>query len=1051
MTTGAGVGALIMAQELDRLWLRSASGYDSDDSLLLDDEDDGDYDRRRNSTARTYRVVRLYTWFLAKFPYIIPILIIGGTVGCGVYSWKKHPPPDFDDPTKGFETRGTHIQKRAWTLENLYQHEDDDLFLKPNASLFAEDMGIPPGLLNVTMPSRGKRSAFYEMPLRWQGKSHWMWSPQRIMTLPVERAKRAAATNGMVGSCFPNAIFSQEPMFLFEGQNLLSVESLHAMCDIETTHIRPNLSPSCQLKSIAHFVGLLTGKSCGDITEEDVIHSRALLADCASYYYNGSLIPYDKRSQNAPMNCTVDNLVYKIFNYLVPRDFMKSEGNEEKKNAVLSASAAYADPSTDPQDWRQFYEKFFANRAIHKKGVKLSGLHLPNQQGIKYEIFDEFLLHDAWYFLLAASLIVVIMMMYLRSVVLTLATIINVAISFTLAYTIYHAIPGVDFFPFMNLLTALVLIAVGADDVFIFHDAWQQAKMADKDGQLCDVMAVTFSHAALSIFVTSLTTAAAFFVNFISQITAIKCFGLFSGIAILCNFALMITWTPCIILCTEYVWRLFKRLCCPNVHCKCLNVFTKASGVLYEQFFPKLIEKGWFLWIFVLVGLGAGGSVVVFVKPKLNLPTTQDFQLFPSGNLLEHWDLHFQDRFQAVVDSNKNTRSLEIPIFFIWGFKPTDSGNYMDPDNKGTAMEYDNTFDFYSNESQVWLETFCGKLKVSSFAPSYYVNGVCSGQAYGSVLTKFCSQYPFLPGKLAKCCEKRFGPYDPETLEMCAPGMQMLLGQDPRGLMGYPIFDLNNKAVGYLMVMRSTLERSMSYDAMEEHYKVVQDFVDEQLSSAPPGMKGVFFNGRYDFMFYDLQKAISFSTYYSIILSLCVALVMMFLTSLNFLITLYAIFTIGLVIICTVATIVLMGWDLNILESVAISLAVGLSIDFAIHYGVAYRLSRAKTSLGRVNESFSRVGSAVAMAALTTFCAGAAMMRSNILAYTKLGIFLMLVMTFSWIYSTFLFQSICRIIGPRGDFCQISWDCFLRRKKRVDEDSDSLSSSASFDSLLITF
>ena len=37
------------------------------------------------------------------------------------------------------------------------------------------------------------------------------------------------------------------------------------------------------------------------------------------------------------------------------------------------------------------------------------------------------------------------------------------------------------------------------------------------------------------------------------------------------------------------------------------------------------------------------------------------------------------------------------------------------------------------------------------------------------------------------------------------------------------------------------------------------------------------------------------------------------------------------------AILVFMGWKLNILESVAITLAIGLSVDFTLHYAMMYR------------------------------------------------------------------------------------------------------------------
>ena len=50
---------------------------------------------------------------------------------------------------QGFETRGTEIHSRAWTLKNLYQQENILYFLQPNATLVLEDLHIPPELLET--------------------------------------------------------------------------------------------------------------------------------------------------------------------------------------------------------------------------------------------------------------------------------------------------------------------------------------------------------------------------------------------------------------------------------------------------------------------------------------------------------------------------------------------------------------------------------------------------------------------------------------------------------------------------------------------------------------------------------------------------------------------------------------------------------------------------------------------------------------------------------------------------------------------------------------
>ena len=54
-------------------------------------------------------------------------------------------------------------------------------------------------------------------------------------------------------------------------------------------------------------------------------------------------------------------------------------------------------------------------------------------------------------------------------------------------------------------------------------------------------------------------------------------------------------------------------------------------------------------------------------------------------------------------------------------------------------------------------------------------------------------------------------------------------------------------------------------------------------------------------------------------------------------------------------------------------------------------------------------------------------MPAKVLAYFQLGQFLMLVMVFSWLYSTFIFLSICTMIGPKNDFGQLNVTRLFRR------------------------
>lgn len=232
-----------------------------------------------------------------------------------------------------------------------------------------------------------------------------------------------------------------------------------------------------------------------------------------------------------------------------------------------------------------------------------------------------------------------------------------------------------------------------------------------------------------------------------------------------------------------------------------------------------------------------------------------------------------------------------------------------------------------------------------------------------------------------------------------------------------PRFDLNDTIRAVVLEFQSTYLFTLAYEKMHQFYKEVDSWISSELSSAPEGLSNGWFVSNLEF--YDLQDSLSDGTLIAMGLSVAVAFSVMLLTTWNIIISLYAIVSIAGTIFVTVGSLVLLGWELNVLESVTISVAVGLSVDFAVHYGVAYRLAPDPDREGKVIFSLSRMGSAIAMAALTTFVAGAMMMPSTVLAYTQLGTFMMLIMCISWAFATFFFQCMCRCLGPQGTCGQI--------------------------------
>ena len=152
-------------------------------------------------------------------------------------------------------------------------------------------------------------------------------------------------------------------------------------------------------------------------------------------------------------------------------------------------------------------------------------------------------------------------------------------------------------------------------------------------------------------------------------------------------------------------------------------------------------------------------------------------------------------------------------------------------------------------------------------------------------------------------------------------------------------------------------------------------------------------------------------------LALLIAVIVVFLATLNIGLSLLAVLTICGVIFVSMAILVFMGWKLNILESVAITLAIGLSVDFTLHYGVMYKKAlkskfhdESKIKESSVVYAISHIGGPVTMAAFTTLLPGLCLLPSRVLAYIQIGTFIIVLMAISWLLATFFF------LGKYGPF-----------------------------------
>ncbi|GMH39835.1 hypothetical protein BSKO_07739 [Bryopsis sp. KO-2023] len=173
-----------------------------------------------------------------------------------------------------------------------------------------------------------------------------------------------------------------------------------------------------------------------------------------------------------------------------------------------------------------------------------------------------------WAFLSIFS-VWVYMLVHLGSVFLATVGIFEVFMSFPAAYVLYRVVFQIEYFDFLHLLVIFILLGIGADDVFVFTDAFKQSKCVKGIGRSLQARLVyTTKRAAKAVFVTSFTTVAAFLATATSSLMPMQSFGIFAALCIAFLFLVNVLLMPAaIVLWSGYTPWCVQKLCCCFGHC----------------------------------------------------------------------------------------------------------------------------------------------------------------------------------------------------------------------------------------------------------------------------------------------------------------------------------------------------------------------------------------------------------------------------------------------------------------------------------------------------
>ena len=301
-----------------------------------------------------------------------------------------------------------------------------------------------------------------------------------------------------------------------DGHNILTLPVLQSICDFKHQAVMQYCEPKCSITTLGDVMAELRGTTCLGLTESDVVLTRGLLQMCAPFYFNESLTRNCSVDDcHAPAKCKERDAVYRILNDYTDKGFLKDGDVTAVK---VSYTMLFIQWRGTGDTLRTLFTERLGENEVSNGVVKIKGIDLTIPQAV----FRWYVIQDLVWYGLAMGLVVLLLVIYLRSFILMITVVLNVMFSLLLAYWAYFMVFRFTFFPFINILAALLLIALGADDLFIFYDIWRDEKVENPSASYEELVSLVLYKGGTSVFVTSFTTAAALLANFVNEVTAIR-------------------------------------------------------------------------------------------------------------------------------------------------------------------------------------------------------------------------------------------------------------------------------------------------------------------------------------------------------------------------------------------------------------------------------------------------------------------------------------------------------------------------------------------------
>lgn len=659
----------------------------------------------------------------------------------------------------------------------------------------------------------------------------------------------------------------------------------------------------------------------------------------------------------------------------------------------------------------------------------------------------------------------------------------QILLSFPLTYLVYRGVFQITYYAALQIMTIFLILGIGADDVFVFTDAWKQASVVlGTNATLVDRMSWAYRRAVKAMTVTSFTTAIAFFTTAFSPIMPIGTLGVWAGLLVLLQFALVITLYPSATIIWYRFWRVRKWRNClrapqvdddeasatpteaddeinvnieasesstfpsgeadaPQANCsrslfaRTKAIFSSKSRSNEQEYRPleRFFNGTWTNWMhkarFPLIASSIVlVTVSIWLATRLETPVEHEKFLPASHRIVK--GINVLESGFLSTDGSDN-----INVRITWGIKGINRAgtSRYEPDQIGKSI-LDENFSLRTADAQRRVRYACDffseesrKLLIDSDTASS--KGSCWIENYLRWRrTKKLEPYFDYPSEQALVKELlEFGNHtDPRSRQQ--PNLHILRS-------GNVAFNAERSKVVFTEVsFVSNVEHGSPYAITRPMYDAWQDALKQfKENTTEPGVQRPFATAALSWPWMMSQRALVNNMYLGLGVVLAVSIVSLSVSTGNIIVSILALICIGGILTNLLALVRLVGWKLGIIESIGVVIAVGFSFDYVAHIANAYTESKSNSSIERTRDALTDLGISVVAGAISTLLAGSMLFFAVIIFFVKFGMFVVSTVLLSLIWGLVFFPSLLHTFGPVGTTGELYpllasiWNCFRRK------------------------